>query len=1172
MLFNPRTYPEIYGGMVARVISASPLTDVNFGSVLSTMLEAAAQEDDEQYFQMLEIIRGYSLDTTTGTDLEDRAFEYGLTRKTAQVATTKVTLGDTAITKIETGVYSGLPGAPAGAMEVNGDGSTGFSVTGSIIVGRGTPNAETVSYSSITSFGNYVRFNLSSALAFDHGTDESIILSQGGNRLVVAGTVVKVPASDINPQIDFALDANATILDGESEVTDVAVTASEAGGKANVPVGSISQYDSPPFSTAIVSNPRRVTNGRDVETDQELRDRIKDTIQSLSRGTGKSITTGVTGVLSETENKRVVSASLIEPTIPADVVKLYIDDGTGFVPAFLNIGFEEIVPSATGGEKFLKTNNFPLVKAFIETQNTELYNLVGAETLFVEVGGKTETITFVSTDFEVPGSAKAQEILKKINAVAISFEARLSSGGSKVRIFARSNSDEQIRVAGGTANVALGFPIDTKYTAQLYRERENQILLLSKDGLTAAIESGLAAGYDMSLGAENLCIVVDNKIRNPQNAWFRPADFVNPTSATALEISTKIQAQISGLTSERSSGNTKVTLISNIKRDSASTLKIVENFTKAFKFNGAFTDISSDVILNGSNTQLFAADGDIAYFGHDAVPFETVAWKFTTPASAAMGFSTEYWNGTTWVAFGVYDPTLGLTQDGIWEFKCGSDWAQNTVNGSTAYWVRVTRVQPVLVTAPTERSVKICSANAIFGFSETAQVGAKKDYTLNRYLGQIELEEPLNPFDRLTLGSANTRAFLVSNQGAFGLNGGETLTVEVDGIAQTITFQVGDFFTPGAALPSEVAARLNLDLLGTFAEVVDSGTRVKLRTNKQTGSLQVTGGTANTFLQYTTDLVSSLVSHIPSSESLAGPFTFPASAQLIVIVDKNLANNFTAPMFSAHTSGAGTNATTIVDATLQPKFPLASDLVDYDVLFTAGPEAGNRRKVLSYVPATGTITLATAFGSAPGVGNAFQVLPSDVATVVRHLNNKQITLLSTKASVERSSGGTKVQISSLNLGELASIQVSGGTANAQLGFSTAEVLGVDAYRHYTGLAQLVQWTVDGREDDQEVYPGIRAAGVQVEVADPVTIPIRVEMDITTREGVTLASITNDVKSAVSSYINTLPVGADVIISSIIRDVKGVQGVFDVKVNVPSANVAIADSELAKVNEANIIIG
>lgn len=1172
MLFNPRTYPEIYGGMVARVSASSPLTDVAFGSVLSTMLEAAAQEDDEQYFQMLEIIRGYSLDTTTGTDLEDRAFEYGLTRKTAQVATTFVTISDTAITKISTGVYSGLPGAAAGSFAINGDVSTGFPVSGAIVVGRGTPNAETVLYSSVAVFGNFVTFNLSSALAFDHGTDESIILSQAGNRTINAGTVVKVPASDINPQIDFSLDLVAVILDGERDVLSVNVTASLAGATSNVPVGSISQFDSPPFSTAIVTNPRRVTNGRNIETDQELRDRIKDTIQSLSRGTGKSIITGVIGVLSESENKRVVSASLIEPTIPADVVKLFIDDGNGFIPTFLNIGFEEIVAVATGGEKFLKTNNFPLVKAFVETQNVELYNLVGAETLFVEVGGKTETVVFQSTDFGTPGSVTAQEVLKKINSVAVSFEARLSSGGSKVRIFARANSDEQIRVAGGTANTILGFPIDTKFTARLYRERNNLVTLLSKDGTTAALESGNAAGYNMSSGPKNLCIVVDGKIKNPQNAWFQPADFVNAASATALEIATKTQAQISGIIAERSSGNTKVTLISNIKRDAASQIRIIENFTEALKFDSAFTDMSAEAAEAGFDTGLFLLNGDIVYLGHADIPFETVAWQFATPASSSMGKTVEYWNGSAWVSLGITDSTAGLTQDGHWEFKAGFDWIQNIVNGTTAYWIRITRVDAVLVTPPVESTVKICSANMIFGYSEASQAGTKKDYTLNRYIGQIELEEPLRPLDSLTLGSESTRAALVSNQGPFGLNGGETLNVSVDGVPQVVTFLVADFFTPGAALPQEVADRLNKSLIGTSSVVVDSGTRVKLSTNGQTGALRVTGGTANTFLQYSTVLASSLISHIPSVESLAGPYVFAASSSLIVIMDKNLANNFTIPMSVAYASGVGTTTTSVFDSTLQTKFPMAADLVNYDVLFMAGPQAGNRRKVLSYVPVTGELVLATPFSSAPGVGNAFQILPTSAHTVVQHLNNKQITLLSVEASIQLSSGGTKVQISSQELGENAAVQVSGGAANAQLGFFTGEVLGVDAYRHYTGLAQLTQWTVDGREDDPETYPGTRAAGVQVEVADPVSIPIRVELDVTTREGVTLASIANDVKSAVSAYINTLPVGADVILSSIIRDVKNVQGVFDVKITLPSANVAVADSELAKVNEANIIIG
>ena len=72
-LFEPRIFPEIVGEMISRLTSTTPLDDINFGSVWTTMLEAAAQEDDEQYFQMLEIIRGFSLDTTTGQDLDDRA-------------------------------------------------------------------------------------------------------------------------------------------------------------------------------------------------------------------------------------------------------------------------------------------------------------------------------------------------------------------------------------------------------------------------------------------------------------------------------------------------------------------------------------------------------------------------------------------------------------------------------------------------------------------------------------------------------------------------------------------------------------------------------------------------------------------------------------------------------------------------------------------------------------------------------------------------------------------------------------------------------------------------------------------------------------------------------------------------------------------------------------------
>ena len=75
----------------------------------------------------------------------------------------------------------------------------------------------------------FVTFNLGSAFSFDHGTNETIVLSQGGARLFTSGTVVLVPASDLSAQIDFTLDADATVLDGESDIEDISVTVKPSG-------------------------------------------------------------------------------------------------------------------------------------------------------------------------------------------------------------------------------------------------------------------------------------------------------------------------------------------------------------------------------------------------------------------------------------------------------------------------------------------------------------------------------------------------------------------------------------------------------------------------------------------------------------------------------------------------------------------------------------------------------------------------------------------------------------------------------------------------------------------------------------------------------------------------------------------------------------------------------
>lgn len=85
-----------------------------------------------------------------------------------------------------------------------------------------------------------------------------------------------------------------------------------------------------------------------------------------------------------------------------------------------------------------------------------------------------------------------------------------------------------------------------------------------------------------------------------------------------------------------------------------------------------------------------------------------------------------------------------------------------------------------------------------------------------------------------------------------------TLTVKVDGgSAQTVTFVTADFVTDSAATADEVVTRIETDLSGAEAYKDASGAVIiGTTTTGDSGSIQVTGGTANTTLLFPTVLVS----------------------------------------------------------------------------------------------------------------------------------------------------------------------------------------------------------------------------------------------------------------------------------------------------------------------------
>lgn len=514
MAFALKSFQQIMTDMIATFLANSPLNDLNKGSIISTFLEAAASEDFNQYFQMLSIIANFSLDNTTGSDLDNRAKEFGLSgRIQPSKAFGKVTISDTAFTKIVTKLYAGLAGPVAGQQTIYVDSALSFPASGTIIIGRSTNNAETISYSSIILGTNYDQIVLSSNLARDHGTDETVILSQGGNRVVSAGTIVKVPASDLSTDILFSINYETVLQDGEDSVSNVDVTAVNEGTSSNVPAGAINTFDTKPFPTAIVYNSESYDNGIDLETDQQLRNRIKDTIQSLSKGTTKSIITGVIGIVDPEDNKRVVSANLIDTISSTDIARLIIDDGTGFEPSFSGRGFEQVIDNATGGEEFAQLDIFPLVKSLAITINSEPFSILNNMTLIYQVNNIEETITFFSSDFRITGSATAQEVVTAINNRGTLVEARTTSAGKKVELRAKVNVNEGLTILGGTANTTniLNFPVGIFDTLKLYKFDKSTLSILDKDGSTAVLESNNNQPFDFSALPTYLDIQMDGE-------------------------------------------------------------------------------------------------------------------------------------------------------------------------------------------------------------------------------------------------------------------------------------------------------------------------------------------------------------------------------------------------------------------------------------------------------------------------------------------------------------------------------------------------------------------------------------------------------------------------------------------------------------------------------------
>lgn len=489
---NPQSYEQIVSDMLSAYAAKQGINDFNVGSAVTSFFEVVALATARASGDVFQILRDFSVDRATGDALKRLATENRVAPITATPATGLVTVTDSSFQKISTKVYAGANPPNIGSTQIKVSDASLFPVTGSVYIGRSTPNVEgPLAYSSITPVGGFFVINLTVPTAKFHNVGETVILAQGGNRSIPSNTIALSPASGASPDIQYSVITAAVILDGETSVSNVQVSALQPGASGNVPRGAIKSFATPPFPGATVTNELPFTTGSDSETDDELRVRIKRSLASVGLGTPTAIKNAVKNATASDEPQSTIVASSMIASSEGSI--LFIDDGKGYEAKTAGVGLEAIVDSALGGEQYFQLSTggrqAPVAKAFLQTTLSAPFDLIGGDTLAVTVGEVTQEHVFDNADFRSPGGATAFEVTASINANTIlNFEATTAEGGQFVVIRFKNEGNDTIKTAipttdGRNAANQLGFPANEIQTLRLYKNK----IPLSKDGKSAAL-------------------------------------------------------------------------------------------------------------------------------------------------------------------------------------------------------------------------------------------------------------------------------------------------------------------------------------------------------------------------------------------------------------------------------------------------------------------------------------------------------------------------------------------------------------------------------------------------------------------------------------------------------------------------------------------------------------
>lgn len=741
---TPRSYSQILGDMLNTFLSRLGLPAIKAGDPSLSIMEAAAQSDFRSTQDIFQNLNAQSLDGASGVALVTKGRDARVPRISQSPANGRVTIGDSSFTKTETRVYQGGTGATAGSTTLSIE--SAIPENGNLYIGRGTSNAEgPIAYTTVVASGSFFIVTLTTPTQNYHQSGESVVYAQGGDRLVVAGTVISTPTTSAGLVVSFRTLFDAVVLDGETSVTSVDVEAQQPGTQSNVPAGALNTFPSLPFAGATVTNPLSFDNGTDTEDENSYRERIRLAEKSKAKAIRDAVVYGLVGARALDESGSIISVSTSfrngEPRT------LYIDDGTGYQEKDEGVVAESLIDEAVGGEQFFSLANRPVAKAYLKTSNAAPFVVVPNSILTLNVGGLVGTVAFGADAFRDTNNASAYEVAAAVNANgALPFAARVCDSGLKVALYGKEESNEDIGWVANSdltvtdANDWLQLPLERAYTLYLYKNDA----LLYEDGRMASVTSMAQSDWAVFGTGATLNITVDGIA---QTITFNDIDFanagtpyiaVNSTNTLASWV-TVFNYKVAGITASSLGG--RLVLTSNLGRSSRASVSVTGGTLGSAMFSplpvsaaGRTSDYSLDRNSGGIKLASTLALGDSLVAGSISTNgfLSSIIDTMTLAADAEFWFAVD--GGATFPVTGISTGT-SLT----WNDNSSPAWGQRvTVTGTTNPWANTLRGDWLIVTDPavaaTHRGVfkvaQVISTNVIHIERAPATMAGAAPFTL----------------------------------------------------------------------------------------------------------------------------------------------------------------------------------------------------------------------------------------------------------------------------------------------------------------------------------------------------------------------------------------------------------------------------------------------------------